>query len=58
VSAMTNLAEQLGSSPSAAGTRSDCQADVVVFLADGGVVDTMTEPSLERVAERVTRLET
>ena len=32
-------------------------ADAVVFLADGQVVDTMTEPSVARVAERMTHLE-
>jgi putative ABC transport system ATP-binding protein len=32
-------------------------ADAVVFLADGQVVDTMTEPSVLRVAERMTHLE-
>jgi putative ABC transport system ATP-binding protein len=32
-------------------------ADAVVFLADGQVVDTMTEPSAARVAERMTHLE-
>ena len=32
-------------------------ADTVVFLADGAVVDTMSAPSPERVAERMTRLE-
>ena len=32
-------------------------ADAVVFLADGQVVDTMTEPSVGRVAERMTHLE-
>jgi putative ABC transport system ATP-binding protein len=31
-------------------------ADTVVFLADGRVVDTMTGPSPDRVAERMTRL--
>jgi len=32
-------------------------ADAVVFRADGQVVDTMTEPSVARVAERMTHLE-
>ncbi len=32
-------------------------ADTVVFLADGQVVDTMTAPSSDRVAERMTHLE-
>ena len=32
-------------------------ADAVVFLADGQVVDTMTGPSVLRVAERMTHLE-
>ena len=32
-------------------------ADAVVFLADGQVVDTMTAPSVARVAERMTHLE-
>src|SRR3954447_5326352 len=32
-------------------------ADTVVFLADGQVVDTMTAPSANRVAERMTHLE-
>jgi putative ABC transport system ATP-binding protein len=32
-------------------------ADAVVFLADGSIVDTMTAPSADRVAERMTRLE-
>jgi len=32
-------------------------ADAVVFLADGQVVDTMTQPSVARVAERMTHLE-
>jgi putative ABC transport system ATP-binding protein len=32
-------------------------ADAVVFLADGRVVDTMIEPSVARVAERMTHLE-
>ncbi len=32
-------------------------ADSVVFLADGQIVDTMTAPSPERVAERMTHLE-
>jgi putative ABC transport system ATP-binding protein len=31
-------------------------ADAVVFLADGRVVDTMTAPTAERVADRMTRL--
>ena len=31
-------------------------ADLVVFLADGQIVDTMDEPSSERVAERMTHL--
>ena len=31
-------------------------ADTVVFLADGQIVDTMTSPSPERVAERMTHL--
>jgi putative ABC transport system ATP-binding protein len=33
------------------------QADTVVFLADGAIVDTMDGPSSDRVAERMTRLE-
>jgi putative ABC transport system ATP-binding protein len=32
-------------------------ADAVVFLADGVVVDTMTSPSADQVAERMTNLE-
>jgi putative ABC transport system ATP-binding protein len=32
-------------------------ADAVVFLADGAIVDTMTAPSADSVAERMTRLE-
>src|SRR3954463_5213967 len=32
-------------------------ADAVVFLADGQVVDTMTQPSVRRVAARMTHLE-
>jgi putative ABC transport system ATP-binding protein len=32
-------------------------ADAVVFLADGAVVDTLSGPSVERVADRMTRLE-
>ena len=32
-------------------------ADTVIFLADGAVVDTMSAPSPERVAERMTHLE-
>ena len=32
-------------------------ADNVVFLADGEIVDTMTQPSVGRVAERMTHLE-
>jgi putative ABC transport system ATP-binding protein len=33
------------------------QADAVVFLADGAVVDTLASPTAERVAERMTNLE-
>jgi putative ABC transport system ATP-binding protein len=32
-------------------------ADSVVFLADGAVVDRLTAPSADRIAERMTRLE-
>jgi putative ABC transport system ATP-binding protein len=32
-------------------------ADAVVFLADGAVVDTLSGPSVEQVADRMTRLE-
>ena len=32
-------------------------ADTVVFLADGRIVDTMPNPTAERVAERMTHLE-
>ncbi|MBO4274188.1 ABC transporter ATP-binding protein, partial [Microbispora triticiradicis] len=31
-------------------------ADTVLFLADGRIVDAMTAPSSERVAERMTRM--
>ena len=33
------------------------QADTVVFLADGQIVDTMPDPSADLVADRMTRLE-
>src|SRR3954447_11742389 len=32
-------------------------ADAVVFLADGAIVDTMTAPTPDRVADRMTHLE-
>ncbi len=32
-------------------------ADAVLFLADGSIVDEMTSPSAEQVAERITHLE-
>ena len=31
-------------------------ADIVVFLADGQIVETMDNPSSERVAEQMTHL--
>ena len=31
-------------------------ADTVLFLADGRIVDAMTDPTADRVAERMTRL--
>jgi putative ABC transport system ATP-binding protein len=37
--------------------RAAAYADSVVFLADGAVVDTLTSPSAEQVAERMTCLE-
>jgi putative ABC transport system ATP-binding protein len=32
-------------------------ADAVIFLADGVVVDELTSPTADRVAERMTHLE-
>jgi putative ABC transport system ATP-binding protein len=31
-------------------------ADTILFLADGRIVDEMTDPTSEKVAERMTRL--